>query len=219
MRNTLILAAMLAAVPFASSAQDMSYNYVEGGWTHLKINSDDLGNPKGDGAYIRGSMAIAPQVFVFGGYSQASKSYRYEDAIYVDGSYYDVRAKYTINQPELGIGYHVAFTENLDFVADASWQRLEGKIKVSVLGESDSIKDHLNIGRVTAGVRGKPSARTEAWIKAGYFDGSDVDYVFDNQFVGIAGLQVSINRTWGIVGEAQFYDGATQASIGVRASF
>lgn len=215
MRKTL-LTAVLAATSFAASAAEgpMSYTYAEVGYTHLKINSSDLGDPKGDGGYIRGSIAIAPQVYLFGGWSQVSKSYHYH---YSDGT--SEKDKYTISQPQVGIGYHMPFTDALDFVADLSYQRLDGKIKASYEGESITYKDHLNLVRVDAGVRGKPSARTEAWLKAGYFDGSDVDYLFDSQFVGTAGLQFNITPQWGIVGEVQVYDGATQASVGVRASF
>jgi hypothetical protein len=217
MRKTL-LTAILAAIPFAASAADlpMSYTYVEAGYTHLKIDSEDLGEPKGDGGYVRGSIAIAPQAYVFGGWSQVSKTYTYGD---FDGMGNDLKDKFTISQPEIGIGYHMPFTDALDFVADLSYQRLEGKIKETFAGESNTYKDHLGIVRVNAGVRGKPSAHTEAWLKAGYFDGSDVDYVFDSQFVGVAGMQVNITPRWGIVGEVQVYDGATQASLGVRASF
>lgn len=62
MRNTLILAALLAAAPFAASAEGLSYSYVEGGWNRTEINvnddSDDI-----DGGYIRGSWKIAEPVY------------------------------------------------------------------------------------------------------------------------------------------------------------
>ncbi|OQP78984.1 hypothetical protein IA54_006075 [Xanthomonas phaseoli pv. syngonii LMG 9055] len=219
MRNTLILAALLAAAPFAASAEGMSYTYVEAGYAHLKIDSDDLGSPTGSGAYVRGSFAIAPQVFLFGSYSRVSKTDRINDLFGLPGDQDDLRIKYTVSQPEVGIGYHMEFTEKLDFVADVSYQQLELKVKASISDVSDSDSGKLEIGRITAGVRGKPSPRTEAWIKAGYFDGSNVDQLFNNQVVGIAGLQVNITPTWGIVGEMQFYDGARQGTLGVRASF
>ena len=75
MRNTLILAALLAAAPFAASAADgLSYTYVEGGYSHLKLHSSELDDPSVDGAYVRGSYAVSPQLYVFGGYTQLSRT-------------------------------------------------------------------------------------------------------------------------------------------------
>lgn len=214
------MAALLAATPFAASAADipMNYTYVEAGYSHLRFDDgepDTLG-----GGYVRGSFAIAEQVYVFGGYSQVARTERYEDFFQdVDGTSYDLKLKVTYSQPEIGIGYHMPFTDRLDFTADLAWQRLEFKAKASIAGESDSDKDHLNIGRINLGVRGKPSARTELWLKAGYVDGSDVEYLYDSQFVGTLGGQIGFTRTLGLVGEVQFFDGSRQGMLGLRASF
>ncbi|NEK63488.1 MAG: hypothetical protein G3W66_13820, partial [Xanthomonas perforans] len=80
----------------------------------------------------------------------------------------------------------------------------------------DDASDSSNLGLANLGLRGKPSPRTEAWIKAGYIDGSDVD---KGEFVGTLGGQVNFTRTWGLVAEAQFVDNANQYKVGVRASF
>lgn len=207
MRKTL-LAAVLAVAPFAASAADlpMRYTYVEAGYTNVDINSDDLDDPSLDGGYIRGSIAIAESAYVYGGWSQASKTYH-------EG---ELSVKVTLDQPEAGIGYHMPFTDRLDFVTDLAYVRMGVEAKARYLGASASDKDHVNVGRVSAGVRGKPSARTELWLKAGYFDGSDLD---EGKFVGTFGGQVSFNKTWGLVGEVQAYEDVTQASLGVRASF
>jgi hypothetical protein len=206
MRKTLILAALLAATPCVASADEMSYTFVEGGWTQLQINDDFLDDPKGDGGYVRGSYAIAPQVHVFGGYSTVSKSYGLGTG----------RMKADVAQPELGIGYHMNMSERVDFTADIAAVRINAKLKISgVPGYNGTEKDHSNAGRITAGVRGKPSARTEAWLKAGVMDGSDID----STFVGTLGGQVSFNATWGLVGEIQFIEDTTQYMAGVRASF
>ena len=93
----LVAALMLAATPFATAvAGDMSYTYVEAGWTEVKIDDDWLDDPKGDGAYIRGSYAIADQVYLFGGYAEVSKTYRLAPG----------RVKFELAQPEFGIGWH-----------------------------------------------------------------------------------------------------------------
>lgn len=54
MRNTLILAALLAAASFAASAQGLSYSYVEGGWNRTDVAVNDTSEVI-DGGYIRGS--------------------------------------------------------------------------------------------------------------------------------------------------------------------
>ncbi len=210
MRKMLVLAAaLLAAAPLvASAAESMSYTYVEGGWTQQQISVPGS-NPKLDGGYIRGSFAIADQVNVFGGYSSTSKTYRLEDAA---GEY---RIKNTIDQPELGIGYHMPMTDRLDFTADLAWTRINNEAKYDDGVYSETVKVHSNAARGALGLRGKPSRATEAWVKAGYLDGSDMDGVW----IGTLGGQVSFNRNWGIVGEVQYYDDVTQYSVGVRASF
>lgn len=208
MRKTFLTAALLAATPFAASAADlpMSYTYVEGGWTQIKLDNDGLDDPKLDGGYIRGSFAISESAFVYGGYAQASKTFR-ED---------DVSLKVTVEQPEIGLGYHMPFTDRLDFVTDLAYVRLVAKAKLRVGDERASDKDQINVGRISAGVRGKPSPKTELWLKAGYMDGSNLD---DGEFIGTLGGQISFTPTWGLTGEVQVSDGMTQSLVGVRASF
>jgi hypothetical protein len=207
MRTTLILAAILAAAPLAASADELSYTYVEGGWSRTQINDDFLDDPSLDGAYLRGSFDIAKNVNVFGGYSRVSKTYGLGQGMHV---------KHEIGQPELGIGYHMNLSDRVDFTSDIAWMRLNVEEKLSGAGiYNGTYKNHTNVGRVTLGVRGKPSARTEAWLKGGAIDGSDID----TEFVGVLGGQVKFNKTWGVVAEGQWMDDIAQYSVGVRASF
>ncbi|MEG0184814.1 MAG: hypothetical protein RR704_15330 [Stenotrophomonas sp.] len=207
MRKILIAAALLAAAPFSASADALSYTYVEGGWTQVQTNDDVFNDPKLDGGYIRGSVALAEQVHVFGGWTQTSKTLRYSD-----GS-----IKFELNQPELGIGYHMPWSDRVDFTADIAWvrQNAEVTVKIDDMGNGKG-KDHTNLVRGTMGVRGKPSRMTEAWIKAGYMDGGNE---FKGTWVGTLGGQINFTRTWGLVGEISGYRDVTQYSAGVRASF
>ncbi|AUI06229.1 MULTISPECIES: hypothetical protein [Stenotrophomonas] len=211
MRKILIVAALLAAAPFAASADALSYTYVEGGWTQLQLDNGGGSKPRLDGGYIRGSVAIAEQVHVFGGYTAVTKTYNH--------NYYDiaVRIKQKVQSPELGIGYHMPWTDRVDFTADAAWVRLDEEFKMSFDGRQvDRLKDHTNVGRVTMGIRGKPSRMTEAWAKAGYMDGGNN---FKGTWVGTVGGQINFTKTWGLVGEISGYRDVTQYSAGVRASF
>ncbi|CCP14692.1 hypothetical protein SMRA8_0787 [Stenotrophomonas maltophilia RA8] len=211
MRKILIVAALLAAAPFSASADALSYTYVEGGWTQLQLDNGGGSKPRLDGGYIRGSVAIAEQVHVFGGYTAVTKTYNH--------NYYDiaVRIKQKVQSPELGIGYHMPWTDRVDFTADAAWVRLDEEFKMSFDGRQvDRLKDHTNVGRVTMGIRGKPSRMTEAWAKAGYMDGGNN---FKGTWVGTLGGQINFTKTWGLVGEISGYRDVTQYSAGIRASF
>ncbi|MBB5861671.1 outer membrane beta-barrel protein [Xanthomonas arboricola] len=207
MRNTLILAALLAAAPFAASAEGLSYSYVEGGWNRTEIgvdgDADDL-----DGGYLRGSWQIAEPVYVFAGYQRATENY---------SPFPGITADITVQQAHVGIGYRQEMTERVEFTADVAALRNKGEVESRVNGRRlGSASDSTNLGFANLGLRGKPSPRTEAWIKAGYIDGSDVD---EGEFVGTLGGQVNFTRTWGLVAEAQFVDNANQYKVGVRASF
>ncbi|PSM14714.1 hypothetical protein [Stenotrophomonas maltophilia] len=206
MRKILIVAALLAAAPFTASADALSYTYVEGGWTQVKVDDNALDDPKVDGGYLRGSVALAEQVYVFGGWSRTSKTRHYgEDSL-----------KLELNQPELGIGYHMPWTDRVDFTADAAWVRQNAESTLRYDGVRYHGKDHTNLGRVTMGIRGKPSRMTEAWAKAGYMDGGNN---FKGTWVGTVGGQINFTKTWGLVGEISGYRDVTQYSVGVRASF
>lgn len=207
MRKILLATALLAAAPLSASAADaLSYTFVEAGWTQVQVNDDLLDDPKLDGGYIRGSFAIGRQVHVFGAWSQVSRTYRAGDA----------RLELELGQPELGIGYHMPMSDRIDFTADLAWTRQNVELTLKETGyDTYREKDHFNAGRATLGVRGKPSPRTEAWLKAGYLDGSDMD----GTWVGTLGGQVKFTPTWGLVGEVQVVEDITQFSAGVRASF
>ena len=60
--------ALLVAAPFAaaSAADGVSYNYVQGGYSKINTDTD------ADGWAVKGSVAVAPNFHVFGGYSDHS---------------------------------------------------------------------------------------------------------------------------------------------------
>jgi hypothetical protein len=110
----------------------------------------------------------------------------------------------------------MAMSERVDFTADLAYVNLELTIKASYQGDSGSASEDINAGRATLGLRGTPSARTEAWARAGAMDGSDMD----STFYGTLGGQIKFNPTWGLVGEVQWIGSDTTLySAGVRASF
>lgn len=187
----LLLAALLAAAPFAAAAGDLSYTYVEGGLSRLDINTSAyLGEDvEFDGAYLRGSVAFSDSFYGFGGISRGRN----------DDYGMDIDATET----QLGVGYALGMTDRADFIAELGYinRDLEGI-------EGDG-------ARASVGLRGLLGERAEGWVKAGYTDGGD----FDGDFIGQLGLLVKFNPTWGAVGEIESEDGVKRFSIGVRASF
>ena len=216
MKKRFILAAMLAAAPFAAFAEDngFSYTYVEGGYTQARVDNDDelLGDFDAKGAYLRGSFAVSPSFYFFGGFSRAKD----DDSVTFDLGDEQIRVDVEdeLTLAEGGVGYHMAMGERVDFLAELSYLRLEEEVKVSAEGESEKESFDNNAGRIAVGLRGG-SERMEGWVKAGYIDGSD----FSGEFVGTLGGQYKFNQTWGLVGEVEVFNDLTRFNAGVRASF
>ncbi|RPE80236.1 outer membrane beta-barrel protein [Vulcaniibacterium tengchongense] len=203
MKRSILLAAALAAAPFAASAAEgVSYTYVEGGYAKIHYDERDLDNPEGDGGYIRGSVAISPSFNLFGSYAKVSEDYRLLDEYKLDVD---------LSRAEFGVGYRQEMGERLDFIAELAYQRLELEARLPGFGSGS---DDAKGGRLAVGLRGG-NARAEGWVKLGYLDGGD----FEGDFVGTLGGQFKFNRTWGLVGEVEVVEDVTQYFAGVRASF
>lgn len=188
MKKYLALALALAVAPFAASAGELNYTYVEGAFARVDI--DDLDD--GDGYQLRGSAAIAENVYLYGGYGS------------VDANNYDA----DFSETQLGVGYRHALSERADFIAELGY--IGQELDITGLGSASA-----DGGRVSAGFRGLMADNFEAWVKGGYTDGGD----FDGDFSGTVGAQLTFNRTWGLVGEIEAGQDITKYMVGVRASF
>ncbi len=67
-------------------------------------------------------------------------------------------------------------------------------------------------------VRARPVSNLELWAKAGYLRVDD-NLLIDDSAVGNVGIQYRFTPTWGVVGEAEFYEDVRFYRLGVRASF
>ena len=189
--NKLAALTLLAALPFAASAADgLSYNYVQGGYTH--VNSDV--NAKGWA--VDGSAAIAPNFHVFGRYNAVKG-----DSVTVSPG---VNSKPKLDQWKLGIGYNHGISANTDFVGTLAYQKAEAKLA----GVSANVDGYA----AEAGVRSAFGSRVEGYAMAGYEDGND----FDGDAYGRLGGQVKINANWGVAADVKFADGDTQYFVGPR---
>ena len=139
--------ALVAALPFAASAQDagsgLSYNYVQGGYVG---SNTDAGDTKGWG--LGGSVAVHPNVHLFGNYAKHD----------IDG----VSANF--DQWRVGVGYNKSFSPKADFVANVAYDKYDAGGNLDFDGYS-----------AEAGVRGALAPKFEGYALLGYEDGGDFD--------------------------------------------
>ena len=130
--NAMTAGLMLAALPLASHAEDMSYSNIDLGYVSTDI--DGLG-PSLDGFGLRGLIGFAERYFAFAEYSSQS----------VSGA--------DLDQTTVGLGGHYGLSDNLDLVGRAGW------FKANVSGGGLSASDDGYL--VSAGVRGKAGDKVE----------------------------------------------------------
>ena len=139
--NAMTVGLMLAGLPLASHAEDMSYSFVDLGYVESDI--DGVG-PTADGFALRGSIGFAEQFFAFAGYSNQSVSG-------VD-----------VDQIAVGLGGHYGLSDNLDLVGRAGW------FKVDASGGGFGANDDGYL--LSAGLRGKVGTSVELEASVIYTD-------------------------------------------------
>jgi len=186
------------------------YTYIEAGAARVDVDMYDV-SESGNGGYLRGSLAITDDLYLFGGYDRVAKSWS------VDAEH----AKVTIDQAEFGLGASVSLSRRVDFTSELSLLRLGGKLdyKDRDYPEDDfSGSDYLYAGKLMLGIRARPVSNLELWAKAGYLRVDD-NLLIDDSAVGNVGIQYRFTPTWGVVGEAEFYEDVRFYRLGIRASF
>ena len=208
MKKHFALALLLAAAPFAATAGELSYTFVEGGYARTDI--DDLGD--GDGFAVNGSLALNDMFHVFGGYAMQQQE---ESGVEVD-----------LDQFRLGLGYRYPTSDRTDIVVRAAYERAE-------FGASlDDVSADASAGgySLEGGGRSMITENFEISVMGGYADAGDAEVEGfsvdldegegeDEEFYGRVGAQLKFNPTWGLVGEGRFSENAQQLFVGVRASF
>jgi hypothetical protein len=99
-----LLAAAVVALGFVGPAlaeETFSYNYLEGGYVHTKLDDLDI---TGSGFGVRGSFALARNAFGFAGYSSQ-----------------DFDFDINVDQWEFGAGLNFSLTDRLDIVGRLSY--------------------------------------------------------------------------------------------------
>ncbi|HJW46215.1 MAG TPA: porin [Lysobacter sp.] len=193
MKKQIALALALAIAPFAASAGELSYSYIEGGYAGVSLDGDGSGDADFDGFQLRGSVLVAESIYLFAGYGSVTND--------------DFGTDIDFNEQQVGAGYRYGLSERADFIAELGYVNQEVEFAFGSVDASG--------GRVSAGFRGLFSDHFEGLVKASYTDGGD----FDGEFSVTAGAQVKFNPTWGVVGEIEAGEDVTKYLIGVRASF
>lgn len=101
MKRNLVTLALLAALPFAANAGELSYNYVEAGYT--LINS----RPDADGLAVNGSYALTENIHAFGGYSKLNI-----ETTPVDLDIWNI-----------GLGYNYSLNNKTDLLVRGSYEK------------------------------------------------------------------------------------------------
>lgn len=205
MKKSYLLAALLACAPlgaFAADADEIKYTYLEGGYTAVDANRNDLEDFDGDGGYLRGAVEVSPSIYLLGGYHRATDDD--EDFVSIDFSH-------ELSLAEIGAGYHMPFGDGLDFIGELAYVNVRQELKLEGF-DSESFDD--DGARLSLGVRGG-NHRVEGWFKAGYLDVGDMG----SGWVGTLGGQVKFNPMWSLVGEVEAVDWITRYNVGVRVSF
>lgn len=107
---TLLALALSLALPAAAQAQDISYTYLEGGYTRIESAFE------ADGWAVNGSAAISDDFHVFAGYSQSDLN-----GFNADLDIFNV-----------GIGYNHAFSKNLHGLARFGYENFDANLGGSI---------------------------------------------------------------------------------------
>ena len=199
MKRSILALGLLAALPFAATASDLSYNYVEGGYSRI----NGLGT-KVDGPALNGSIAVGSRFHVFGGYEALDV-----DAVSVNlGTGETFRSDVDLDSWNVGFGYNHSLNQSTDLVARVGYRDLDFG---GPFGGSFDGKAYFT----EVGARSQLAPRFEGYIYAGYerLEGGDGDTY------GRIGGQYNINQSWGLVADAKVGDGAEQYFFGPRFTF
>lgn len=201
MKRTLFALVLAAALPMSAQASELSYSFVELDYLSSTDGvTDGLNGPGLDteGYGIRGSFGFAENFYVTGKYSNSDL---------------DQVSSIDADKWAVGFGYHRPLYDQADWFAEVGYTKLDSNSPV--------LDD--NAYNVSFGLRGSISDRFEGIAKLSYNDGVDYSGAFypqyDSAFSASVGLQWRINEMWGIVGEVDAYEDATDYTLGVRASF
>ncbi|WP_190285730.1 outer membrane beta-barrel protein [Montanilutibacter psychrotolerans] len=146
MKKLLVLALSLAAAPFAASAGELSYTYIEAGYSESKAEDLTL-----DGFSVKGSLAFADNFY--GAVNAHQNKYNGDNRV----------------EPiELALGYNKTIgASKVDFVAEVGYLGFN-----SELGGEDFHNDGFRVG---TGIRAAAGKHVELGAKVTYTEIENMD--------------------------------------------
>ena len=191
----LALAALIVAiVPFAAQAADLSYSYLQGGYQfgHNASGRDSHGW-SGTAA-----AAIGNNFQIIGGYARTDRdnSYRFPNQ--------------SADTWSLGGGFHTGINANTDFVTHLDYKQ----------ASIDGVSRDLHTWSGEAGVRSALAPKVEGWVMAGYGDTHNPNTGNSHdEFFGKLGGQYKFNKQWGLVADGKISHDDRSLFVGPRFSF
>jgi Ax21 family sulfation-dependent quorum factor len=199
LRSTLLALSLGAALVGSAAASELSYSYIEAGWSKTDIR---YLNPTGWA--VGGSAAVGSRFHVFGRYAEQDDSSSIEG---IGG-----RLELDADHWTFGIGYNHTLRPGLDLLARVAYERATVDLGIS-LPIGGSINENSLSAEV--GVRGLMGNHVEGWVLAGWHEARGGS----GEFYGRVGGQYRFNQRWGVVAEALLADDANQYFVGPRISF
>jgi len=115
----------LLALTAPALADGLSYNYLEGSFQRVDIDSPNI---DGDGFSIGGSVELGDNAHVFADYGSTNFDFGID-----------------INELAVGVGFHTELTPTLDFVANFAYLRLDADANGFSLGDEDGIGAEIGL--------------------------------------------------------------------------
>jgi len=132
-RNRILALAVAVALgaPVAAGAQDISFNYLEGGYINVDVDQSErfteegstfsIETDSGGGGFIGGAWEFWENMHLFGEYSSASQDIEFRDGIDTVGGDFDVV------RWRVGVGYAYPFSPTASFYGRLSFDNAEFK--------------------------------------------------------------------------------------------
>lgn len=185
-RTLMIAAAVAAALPLTADASP-SHSYVEGSYRNFDGDFDGFG--------VQGSVAVLPQLHVFGDFSRVTDS------------------PFRADQGIAALGYHWGMTPNTDLVLRGGWTQVRDRSSWAdvVDGDLATLRDDGFVAQ--AGVR---SMLTDAIELNGFVKHQEV---FGGDTTVELGGVFGFTPALGVSGGVEFGDDDTRYLVGLRFSF
>lgn len=197
----LVVAALAAPLSaFAQAASNLSYNYVEGGYTKATLDGGDANDFDFDGFSVNASGKVAKNVFLFGDYR------------YLESDTNGFGTKLQTNSGRVGLGFIIPVNSNFDLNAGGGVSLAKFDYKGPVATTPD---DNDDTGYFVQGIaRAKILPALE--INGGY----RYEKIFkESESTGLVGAVFNFTPALAAIGNYEFGDNTDRYVLGGRFNF